>query len=176
MIDEAYEQVLAKLPRKERNRLPAMSGLRFVKTDGQDEAFARLCVLLDENLEEIVNGKFDRKKYVKYNQRDSIHDVIVIYREGEAVGCGAYKFYDEETVELKRIYIDKSLRGMGAGKELLRRLEADAKIAGFQYAVLETGELLEEAMGLYRKMGYKVIPNYGQYVDMPESICMGRKL
>lgn len=176
MIDEAYDEVIKKLPGKERNRLPVMAGLRFEKTDGEDETFAKLCGLLDANLEEIVSGKFERKKYEQYNLRDSIHDVIVVYHEGKAVGCGAYKFYDEETVELKRIYIDHSCRGMGLGKELLRRLEADAKIAGYRYAVLETGELLKEATGLYRKMGYKVIPNYGQYADMPESLCMSKKL
>lgn len=49
-------------------------------------------------------------------------------------------------------------------------------IAGFRYAILESGEPLANAMALYKKMGYKIIPNYGQYVDMPASVCMSKKI
>lgn len=176
MIDEAYAEVTAKLTKKERARLPELAKLTFAKTDGSDPDFVRLCECLDENLEELAGSKIDRSKYTKFNQLDNIHDVIVIYREGEAIASGAYRFYDEETVEIKRVYLRPEFRGRGIGKELVRRLEADARIKGFRYALLETGELLEEATGLYKKSGYKVIPNYGPYVDMPESLCMKKKL
>lgn len=176
MIDEAYSEVIQGLTKKEQRKIPILSEFEFVKTDGTNEEFVYLCEKLDENLEEIVAGKIQRQKYVKYNQLDSIHDVILVRKNGVAIGCGAYKFYDKETAEIKRVFLDKSYRKCGVGKELLRRLEADAKISGFRYAILETGELLAEATGLYNKMGYKVIPNYGQYVDMPESLCMSKKL
>lgn len=176
MIDEAYEEVKLHLTKKEQKQLKSLTEYRFVKTNGEDEAFVRLCEELDKNLDEIVGTKIQRQKYVKYNQRDAIHDVFIVYHKEEAVACGSYKIYDEDTIELKRIFVAKSVRGLGIGKELLRRLEADAKIAGFCSAVLETGELLTEACGLYKKMGYHVIPNYGPYVDMPESLCMGKKL
>lgn len=176
MIDEAYDEILAKLTRKERSRLPELAKLQFVKTDGTDPDFIRLCACLDSNLEELVGAQIDRSKYTIYNQLDKIYDVIVIYRDGEAIAGGAYRVYDEDTVEIKRVYLDQSFRGQGIGKELLRRLEADARIKGFRYAILETGELLEAATGLYKKTGYKVIPNYGSYTDMPESLCMKKKL
>lgn len=48
----------------------------------------------------------------------------------------------------------------------------EAKQAGYSSLILESGEILVEAMGLCRSIGYKVIPNYGKYVDMPESVCM----
>lgn len=176
MIDEAYEETVRRLTKKEQGKLPLLANLQFVKTDGKNEDFIRLCECLDENLEELAGAKIERKKYAKYNQLDSIHDVIVVYRDGQPIGGGAYKFYDDETAELKRIFVDKSYRGIGVGKELLRRLEADARIAGYRYAILETGELLTESTALYKRMGYRQIPNYGQYIDMPESLCMGRKL
>ena len=47
---------------------------------------------------------------------------------------------------------------------------------GYKYLILESGEPLVAAMALYKKLGYKVIPNYGQYKDMPESICMRKDL
>ena len=55
-------------------------------------------------------------------------------------------------------------------------LEDKAKEKGYRSLILETGEPLIEAMGLYSSIGYNVIPNYGQYVNMPDSICMMKKL
>ncbi len=176
MIDEAYDEVVKGLTKKEQRKLPRLADLKFCKTNGTNEEFEKLCKKLDETLDETAGTKVDRENYKKYNLLNSIHDVILVYMDGQAIGCAAYKFYDDKTVELKRIYLDNNYRGMGIAKELLRRLEADARIAGFSYAILETGKLLTEAYGLYKKMGYKVIPNYGQYVDMPESICMMKKL
>lgn len=176
MIDEAYDEIIKKMTGKQRQKIPFLSSLQFVKTDGNSEDFARLCECLDQNLDEIVGGRFNRQKYTKYNQLDDIHDVITVYLDGQAIAGGSYRFYDEETVEIKRMYVDGQYRRRGISRELLLRLEADARIAGYRFAVLETGELLEAAMELYRKAGYKRIPNYGQYADMPESICMMKKL
>jgi len=75
-----------------------------------------------------------QQQYNKYNQCDDIHDVMIVFHDKEPVGCGAYKPFDEETVELKRIYVAGALRGLGIGKELVRRLEEDARRAGFHYA------------------------------------------
>lgn len=176
MIDEAYDEILKHLTRKEQRRIPDIASYQFVKTDGENEAFIELCGKLDATLNTVIGAEKQQKQYDQYNQCDSIHDTIIIYHDNKPVGCGAYKLYDEETVELKRIYVDESVRGAGLGKELVRRLEADARIAGFRYAVLETGKKLTNAVKLYSRMGYKVIPNYGQYVDMPESVCMSKKL
>ncbi|MDO5521092.1 MAG: GNAT family N-acetyltransferase, partial [bacterium] len=144
--------------------------------NGESEDFAYLCGKLDENLDELVGKKFQRQQYFKFNTRESIHDVIVIYDGSRPIGCGGYKRYDEQTMEIKRVYLEKEYRGQGLSKELMRRLEARAKIAGYNYAVLETGKPLETAMKLYEAIGYRIVPNYGPYVDMPNSICMEKKL
>lgn len=176
MIDEAYEEVVKRLTKKERSRILGKSQFVFQKTDGNNPDFIELCKALDENLDEIVGGRFQRSQYVQYNTLESIHDVIIIYKDGVPAGAGSYKFYDEETVEMKRIFIMKDYRGLGLGKELLLRLEADARIKGYRYGVLETGEPLVAASALYKKNGYKVIPNYGQYRDMTDSVCMQKRL
>ncbi len=41
---------------------------------------------------------------------------------------------------------------------------------------LETGDRQPEALGLYASLGYKQIPNFGEYVGNPHSICMEKKL
>ncbi len=176
MIEEAYDAVVAKFCKKAKIRLPSLSQLEFKDTNGEDLDFAMLCNRLDCALDELVGEKLQRSQYHQFNQRDSIHDVIVAYKNGEPVACGAFKMYDEEHAELKRIFTDPSVRNMGLGGELLRRLEAKAKIKGYRFCILETGKPLEAAHHLYKKAGYKMIANYGQYADMPDSICMERKI
>ena len=51
-----------------------------------------------------------------------------------------------------------------------------ARAQGCRRLVLETGETLAAAMALYRKLGYRVIPNYGPYRGMDDSICMQKDL
>lgn len=161
---------------KEQKRTSEKRNYTFVKTDGTNKDFVSMCAKLDQYLDELVGGNKQRSQYEQYNTVDKIQDVIVIYKDGIPIGSGAYRYYDDETAELKRIYVDKPYRGIGLGKELVLSLEADARMKGFRYGILETGELLETATHLYQSIGYKVIPNYGPYVDMPESLCMQKKL
>lgn len=176
MIDEAYEETRLKLTKKEQKRLSLRVDKKFKSTDGADKDFLWLCEKLDENLDELVAGKIDRTKYTPFNQSEEIRDVILIYDGDKIIGGGSFRFYDDEHAELKRVWLDVSYRGEGLGAELLRRLEASAKIKGYTYMILESGNLLAEAMKLYRRAGYKVIPNYGPYVNMEESVCMQKKL
>ena len=159
MIDQAYDEIVQKLTKKEQRKLPDLAEYSFVKTDGTNKDFIELSSELDDFLYKEVGGEKQKQQYSQYNKLDSIHDVILVYHNKECVRCGSYKFYDEETVELKRIFIKKNERGLGIGSELVRRLEADARISGFRYAILETGEILTDAIKLYKKMKYQVIPN-----------------
>lgn len=176
MIDEAYDAVIKKFSKKAKTELLSLSELEFKDTDGDNPDFEILCSRLDGTLDEMVGESFQRSQYEQYNQRDNIHDVIVAYRKGEPVACGAFKMYDEDHAELKRIFTEPSNRNMGLGAELIRRLEAKAKIKGYRWCILETGKPLEASCHVYKKAGYKIIPNYGQYADMPDSICMERKI
>ena len=176
MIEEAYDAVVGQFSKKAKMRLLYLSDLVFQDTDGEDPVFAMLCDRLDGALDELVGKQFQRSQYDQYNQRDSIHDAIVVYQDGVPVACGAFKMYDEDHAELKRVYTEPSVRNLGLGAELVRRLEAKAKIKGFRWCILETGTPLEAACYLYKKAGYQTIPNYGPYAGMPDSVCMGRKI
>jgi len=146
--------------------------MEIVYTDGKNKDFIELCRLLDENLDEIAGGRKQREQYVQYNTLEDINDVVLIYEDGIAVGCASFKYYDEGTAEVKRVFVRKEYRGRGISKQLMNFIEERAKGKGFSKLILETGALLVEAMGLYNKMGYKVIENYGPYKCMKDSICM----
>lgn len=150
--------------------------MKFVYTNGGNSDFIELCHSLDNFLNELVGGEENRAEYIPYNQLDDIHDVIVAYDDDIPVGIVSFKKYNDECAEVKRVFIKQEYRGRGISNKLMELLEKVAREKGYQYLILESGEPLVAAMALYRKKGYKVIPNYGQYKDMPDSICMKKKL
>jgi DNA-binding MarR family transcriptional regulator/GNAT superfamily N-acetyltransferase len=76
---------------------------------------------------------------------------------GEPVGCGALKFHPGAPAELKRMWVDPSVRGMGLGRRLLTELEAQAAAHGVRTLRLETNRVLSEAISLYRTAGYREV-------------------
>ena len=100
---------------------------------------------------------------------------VVAYRDGEPVASGAL-MERSDTVEIKHIYVSGAYRRMGIAVQVVAALEQWARDKGCVSAILETGDKQPEAIGLYRKMGYTVIPNFEPYVGMDDSICMKKIL
>ena len=134
------------------------------------------CRLLDRDLDRRVGKQIKREKYQKYNQLDEIREAIVVYEDDRVIGGGAIRRYDDENIELKRVFVHPKYQGRGVGSKLVSLLIEWAGELGYKRMILETGELLAESCAVYKKLGFEVIPNYGPYVDMPESLCMGRDL
>lgn len=102
---------------------------------------------------------------------------VVAYLDDVAVGCGAVRRLDTSTAELKRMFVDPSVRGKGIGRALVEALEHEARQLGMTKVVLETGTRLAPAIKLYEAMGYARIPLYGEYVSSPAtSLCFGKLL
>jgi putative acetyltransferase len=148
--------------------------LKIIRTDSNNEDFRELVALLDADLS--VRDGAEHSFYAQFNKVDSIKNVVVAYQNDEAVGCGAFKKYDDQTVEIKRMYVREENRGKGIAVEVLRELESWSAKLNFTFAVLEIGLKQPEAIRLYEKSGYKVIPNYGQYEGIENSVCMKKSL
>lgn len=148
----------------------------FIRTDGKNQDFIENCRLLDMDLDRRVGKVVKREKYTKYNQLDEIREAIVVYDGKKAVGGGAIRRYDDKNVELKRVFVHPEYQGQGIGSRLVSMLMEWAVELGYERMILETGELLAESCAVYRKLGFEVIPNYGPYVNMPESLCMAKEL
>jgi Acetyltransferase (GNAT) family. len=84
--------------------------MELIHTDGKDERFINLCRELDDFLNEIVGGKKQRDKYNQYNILADIHDVILVIEDGQAVGCGSFKRYNENVAEIKWVFVKKEYR------------------------------------------------------------------
>ncbi len=70
------------------------------------------------------------------------------------VGCGALKFHGDEPTEIKRMWVDSSVRGLGIGRRVLTELETQAVRNGASILRLETNRTLSEAISLYHSAGY----------------------
>ncbi|PZF72974.1 GNAT family N-acetyltransferase [Taibaiella soli] len=148
--------------------------IQYTRTNAANEDFRWLIVALDADLS-IRNGEA-QAFFTQFNTLDAIKHVIVAYDGEIAVGCGAIKEYASDTMEVKRMFVQSTQRGKGIASAVLRELELWAKELGYAKCVLETGEKQFEAVALYHKNGYTVIPNYGQYADVADSICFEKKL
>lgn len=140
------------------------------RTSEEDADFLSLVKLLDVELAERDGD--EHAFYAQFNKPVGLSGVIVAYRDGEPVGCGAFKKYDENSVEIKRMYVRPDRRGMRIAAEVLTDLESWANELGFKEYILETGFKQPEAIALYKRSGYDVIPNYGQYENVENSVCM----
>ena len=145
-----------------------------LRTNSDDPDFRKLVVVLDAYLR-ILDGD-DHLFYAQLNKTDSIKHVIVVYQNGESIGCGAIRHYSEDTVEVKRMYVLENQRGKGIASTILNELENWAKELSYKKCILETGKKQVEAIKLYHKAGYTLIENYGQYKNMESSVCFEKIL
>jgi len=148
--------------------------IRTIRTTSEHEDFIDLVRHLDADLAE-RDGK-DHSFYAQFNKLDKIKHVVVAYDDDEPVGCGAIKEYTPDTMEIKRMYTAPESRGKGIATNVLRELEQWASELSYERCVLETGKKQPEAIGLYKKSGYTIIPNYGQYAGIENSLCFEKPL
>lgn len=96
--------------------------------------------------------------------------------DSQVVGCGAFRPYDEATVEIKRVFVDPRFRGRGIARAMLRAVESEARRRGYVRSILETAVRQPEAISLYRSCGYTDIEPFGHYIGSLRSVCLGKSL
>lgn len=142
----------------------------LLRTDSTNTDFQQLVRLLDAYLSEL-NGE-EHTFYNQFNQIEALQYVVVAYRDGIPVGCGAIKSFNETSAEVKRMFVQPMLRGKGLAGQILEELEIWSRELGFTSTILETAIDMPSAIRLYTKSGYVQIPNYEPYVGMKRSVCM----
>lgn len=148
--------------------------IKILRTDSSNRDFIDLVMLLDNELQ--IRDGTDHSFYAQYNKIDKIKNVVVAYYNDIPVGSGAIKEYDISTIEIKRMFVKDEYRSKGIATKVLIELELWAEELGCNKCILETGIKQPEAIRLYTKNNYKVIPNYGQYAGVVNSVCMEKVL
>jgi GNAT superfamily N-acetyltransferase len=80
------------------------------------------------------------------------------------VACGAVKRLDQQTGEIKRMFVAPGARGQGVARALLGALEDTARELGYERVRLDTGAKQPHAQALYPSAGYTPIPDYNDNV------------
>ena len=148
--------------------------MQILRTNSENVDFQNLVHLLDAYLAEMDGEEHDF--YHQFNAIDMLKNCVVIFEDEKAVACGAIKPLDENSMEVKRMFTLPEYRGKGFAAKVLNELETWAKELGFEKTKLETGKKQVEAVALYTKCEYQIIPNYGQYEGIENSICFEKIL
>lgn len=80
--------------------------------------------------------------------------------EGEPAGCAALKRFDADRCEAKRLYVRPQFRGLRVGRALLDWILAEARAAGYRELVGDTMPVMQQALEMYRRMGFEITEPY----------------
>lgn len=94
------------------------------------------------------------------------HGTFLVALNGEQViGSGALRKLDDETAELKRMWLLEAYHGQGIGYRLLSQLVDFAIQHRYVRIRLQTSPEQVRALNFYRKFGFYEIPSYNDDLD-----------
>jgi len=134
--------------------------------------FVALVSALDSELEVRYPGLGE-------DEPSSVQDLVVTvvaYRGNAPVGCGALRKLEPGVAELKRMFVSPEARRLGAARQMLEALEAQARELSFSTVRLGTGLRQPEALALYESSGYRPIPLFGEYEGAEVCVCYEKAL
>lgn len=147
--------------------------LKITRTNSNNPDFKGLVNELDTYLKNIDGDEHDF--YNQFNNIDVLKHTVIAYKNSKPVGCGAFKGFQNDAVEIKRMYTVPQYRNTGIAAKILLELEKWAFELDYVAAILETGKRQVEAVNFYKKNNYHIIPNFGQYASMDNSLCFKKE-
>ena len=131
--------------------------ISITRTSSENQDFIKLVKQLDADL--AIRDGDEHSFYDQFNKIDLIKHVVILYYNRKAVACGAIKEQSPKAMEVKRMYTLPESRGHGLASIVLTELETWARELFYDKCILETGKKQPEAIKLYEKNGYQLIPN-----------------
>lgn len=148
--------------------------LQIIRTNSENPDFKGLTQELDVTLCDLYGTK--QEDFEEYNRIVNLKTVVIAYEDGEAIGCGCFKKFNEDSIEIKRMFVKPDYRGKGVASRILYELESWGYELKYTYATLETGNKQMPAIEMYQSLGYMIIDNFDQYKDNGISVCMMKSL
>ena len=145
-------------------------------TEPTNKDFCSFYLITEAYYDSLVGGKSNRVGFVPYNISESIQDVLIAYINDKAVACAGLKNHNESDAEIKRVWVEPEYRRNGIALAMMDRIEDKACHMGFKRAILQTREVMTDAMGLYMNRGYYRIDNYPPYDKLEGAVCLAKDL
>jgi GNAT superfamily N-acetyltransferase len=143
--------------------------MKLLRTNSENPEFQKLAYRLEEELR--IRDGDEQEFYATLNQIGKLAQALVAFEQDLPVGCGALRSFNDDCIEIKRMYVEPGSRGKSYATAILLELEKWASEIGYNCLVLETGRNQPEAIALYEKNGYRQIPRFGRYLESGNSIC-----
>ncbi len=141
-------------------RLMQASAVRL-DTEPPDSADARYCLnAYFQDIADRFETGFEPAKSIiaQANELTPPAGALVVARlDGRPIGCGALRQKGAELGEIKHLWVDRAVRGLGVGRRILAQLETLAREFGLRTLRLDTNRALTEAQALYRASGYREV-------------------
>jgi ribosomal protein S18 acetylase RimI-like enzyme len=91
---------------------------------------------------------------------------LIAKENSEVIGCVGIKKLENSICEMKRLFVNDRYRGNGVGKKLVEMIAEEAKRKHYEKMRLDTLDIMEEALNIYRKNGfYEIEPYYSNPAD-----------
>ena len=121
-------------------------------------------------------GEDTTLSYANHHNLDDMHSAFVAYENNVAIGCACWKLRSDNLPEVKQMYVKSDYRGANVSGQLLEEIETDIKKTGFDFSVLETGSDMTQAIRFYEKQGYKIVPNFAEFIGDTLCVCLKKDL
>lgn len=153
----------------------SVASIRRIETQSAD--LARLVRLTDEYLGSLYPAESNHLEDIGLLLGPKAL-MLGAWCDAQLVGCGAVKFMDDDGSygEIKRVFVQTEHRGKGISKAIMQVLEDELRDRQIRLARLETGISQPEAIGLYRRLGYRERGPFGRYRPDPLSLFMEKTL
>jgi GNAT superfamily N-acetyltransferase len=93
----------------------------------------------------------------------------------QPVGCIASRRLDNDSCEMKRLFVRQAARGKGIALALLTWLVAEARSQGYSRMLADTLPSMKEALQLYERLGFKRVASYSAK-PTPDAIYLELRL
>jgi putative acetyltransferase len=121
----------------------------------------------------LIEGYFNAAAYEeelaslpgKYVEPDGA--LLLAIADGRSAGCVALRRVDDESCEMKRMFVYPEYHGLGIGRALAEAVIDRGRALGFRTMVLDTSLRQAEAQGLYRRLGFRTV---SPYYELPQEL------
>ncbi len=95
--------------------------------------------------------------------------IYIISFDGNIVGMGGLKRYNDDIAEIKRMYVKPDFRGKNLGTKMMNKLIETAKEFGYSKLRLDTGPISKVAQKVYKSAGFYEIEEYPE-AEVPQIV------
>ena len=97
--------------------------------------------------------------------------LLLAFNDDDLVGCVGVRPLDDETAEMKRLFVRPAGRGIGLGRTLAEAAIRFATVTGYSRMRLDTLPQMDRAQELYRALGFMPIDAY-RFSPVPGTVFL----